>query len=574
MSSSRLFTSSIRLAASGCALTLVLSNAPTAWAQASSGLFDLVDILSFSPDRRVPVRRVALSGNTAVVFPGGPNEVFVFERDPSGNDWLLTTTLAPVDGTAGFGRGATTDGRTIVVAAEGANFVFERAADGQWQDVAKLAGGTAHIGRPTTIFVTSVGAVFVFERTDDGWQHVATLTGDTNADRFGTAGFAVSGSTAFVGAPGTPGLVYVFEPHNGDAWGEVARLTSPSPPADAADVFGTSVAIGGDNAIVAGEAGAFIFSRDHGGPDAWGQVAALSPGLETRCAGSVRTGPVPSGSPVSIERITAALLSVCLDAPFTSFLRIFERNEGGANAWGGVALVELPLGAGSWQSVTISGKLMLVARGTSTIPNTHTLILARHEGARNGWGEVARFAAGGPPFGEVFTVGARAISGDTVFLGALFSDILVPATIAVYVADTDRDGLRDGIDPCPRDPLNRTDKQCRRDTSSLPTVDHLITSSEFTTTFVRPRRAVITATFTNIGSVAIRNPFFAVTEITDGAVLRNGDGLDRGVGATLSPDVGDGILSPGESTFVRFRVRLPRPGPLTFGVAVHGDEAP
>jgi hypothetical protein len=144
----------------------------------------------------------------------------------------------------------------------------------------------------------------------------------------------------------------------------------------------------------------------------------------------------------------------------------------------------------------------------------------------------------------------------------------------VFVADTDRDGVRDGIDPCPRDPLNRTDKHCRRDTSSLATVDHLITSSEFTTTFVRPRRAVITARFTNTSSVAIRNPFFAVTEITDGAVLLNGDGLDRGVGATLSPDVGDGILSPGESTFVTFRVRLQRRGPLQFGVAVHGEVTP
>jgi hypothetical protein len=288
-------------------------------------------------------------------------------------------------------------------------------------------------------------------------------------------------------------------------------------------------------------------------------------------------GVFPPG--VSIKRDTAVLFSSCrdlADGSIRNVIRIFERNESGANAWGGVTLLELPVqGAGPWDSVTISGKLLLAGRSTFLMPATHTLVYSRNQGSQHGWGEVARFAVGVPP-SELLHVEALAISGDTVFLGSLWSTTPNPGPtpIGVFVADTDRDGLRDGIDPCPRDPLNRTDKHCRRDTSSLPTVDHLVTSSEFTTTFVRPRRAVITATFTNTSAVAIRNPFFAVTEITDGAVLRNGDGLDRGVGATLSPDVGDGILSPGESTFVRFRIRLPSRGPVQFSVAVHGEEMP
>jgi hypothetical protein len=68
MSSIRSFTPTIRLAFLCWAVTLILSNAHTAWAQAADGLFDLVDILSFNEDRQAPGRRVALSGDTAVVF--------------------------------------------------------------------------------------------------------------------------------------------------------------------------------------------------------------------------------------------------------------------------------------------------------------------------------------------------------------------------------------------------------------------------------------------------------------------------------------------------------------------------
>jgi hypothetical protein len=341
------------------------------------------------------------------------------------------------------------------------------------------------------------------------------------------------------------------------------------------DVFGTNVAIDGDNAIVSArlsndEAGGYMFTRDHGGPDAWGQAAALSLGLEARCTESA--GPAPG---VSISRDTAVLFcgaGFFADPSIRNVIRIFERNGGGANAWGEVAVLHP---TNLLVTIAISGKLMLV--GVSTLgSNPHTFVYSRHQGDRNGWGEVARFHTPNGA-GETSNPFARAISGDTVFVGSL-APLSAPGSrptpTEVYVADTDRDGLRDGVDPCPRDPLNRTDKHCRRDTSSLPTVDHLITSSDFTTTFVGPRRAVVTATFTNTSSVAILNPFFAVTEITEGAVLLNGDGLDRGVGATLSPDVGDGILSPGESTFVRFRVRLPHRGPLRFGVAVHGEETP
>ena len=113
-----------------------------------------------------------------------------------------------------------------------------------------------------------------------------------------------------------------------------------------------------------------------------------------------------------------------------------------------------------------------------------------------------------------------------------------------------------------------------RDATSSPMVDHLIAVSDVRAAYPRPSRAVIRATFTNISATGIRNPFLAVSELTDGAVLINGEGPPAGVGATVTPDAGDGVLSPGESMTVTFRIRLRTTDPFRFFVTVHGDPVP
>jgi hypothetical protein len=143
----------------------------------------------------------------------------------------------------------------------------------------------------------------------------------------------------------------------------------------------------------------------------------------------------------------------------------------------------------------------------------------------------------------------------------------------VFVADTDRDGLRDGIDPCPHDPLNNVAGRCQRASATHPVLDHLITQDDVTSRR-RGTREIITATFTNTSDAAVQNPFFEVVELTGRNVLVNADEGRARVGATLSPDVGDGILSPGESMTVTFRIRLRTLTPFQFFVAFHGDPLP
>jgi hypothetical protein len=144
---------------------------------------------------------------------------------------------------------------------------------------------------------TDEGAAYVFYRnqggTDNWGQVVKLVAGDADdSDGFGFA-VAIDGDTVIVGADGVDGggtdegAAYIFSRDYGgaDAWGQVAKLVSDEP-ADS-NQFGFAVGIGGGIAIVGspGEAGegtecgvVYIFSRDLGGTDAWGQAKAFAPG--------------------------------------------------------------------------------------------------------------------------------------------------------------------------------------------------------------------------------------------------------------------------------------------------------
>ncbi|WP_419634052.1 FG-GAP repeat protein [Thiolapillus sp.] len=110
-------------------------------------------------------------------------------------------------------------------------------------------------------------------------------------DGFGRS-VSISGDWAVVGAyadsdnGGQSGSAYLFYRNSGGAgnWGQVKKLL----PADgaAADYFGESVAISGDTIIVgawldddngSASGSAYIFSRNQGGTDNWGQVKKLLP---------------------------------------------------------------------------------------------------------------------------------------------------------------------------------------------------------------------------------------------------------------------------------------------------------
>lgn len=265
---------------------------------------------------------VAIFGDTIVVGASvtGSGSAYVFERDLGGPDaWGQAARLLAADGAPGdkFGRSAAIFGDTVVVGAtrdddlgtdSGSAYVFERDLGGPnaWEQAAKLlaADGVAwdRFGRSVTIAGDTVavgsdrGAAYVFERDAGGpeaWLLVAKLLhpNGSHAD-FGSS-VAVLAGTVVVGAPNDDelgdfsGSAVVFERDAGGpgTWEPVAKLLAAD--GEEGDSLGESVAIAGDTVVVGAtfdddlgfrSGSAYIFQRDAGGPEAWGQVAKLLAG--------------------------------------------------------------------------------------------------------------------------------------------------------------------------------------------------------------------------------------------------------------------------------------------------------
>ncbi len=132
------------------------------------------------------------------------------------------------------------------------------------------------------------GSAYVFVHSGAGWSQQAKLTADDAAalDIFGYS-VSISGDTAIVGAPWDDdkgdgsGSAYIFV-RSGTAWSQQAKLTASD--GAASDWFGYSVAISGDTAIVGAygdddngdlSGAAYIFTRTG---TAWSQQAKLTPG--------------------------------------------------------------------------------------------------------------------------------------------------------------------------------------------------------------------------------------------------------------------------------------------------------
>ena len=178
---------------------------------------------------------VSVSGDTAVVgavtddAPGGPlsGSAYVFVR--SGESWTEQQKLLASDGAADdfFGISASVSGDTVVVGAYGDD----------------------------TPAGLNAGSAYVFFRSGMAWTEQQKLVA-SDAMAGDVFGFAVSlsGETVLVGAIGddTPGgmdagSAYVFV-RSQATWTEQQKLEGPE--AAAGDLFGSSVAISGDTAVV------------------------------------------------------------------------------------------------------------------------------------------------------------------------------------------------------------------------------------------------------------------------------------------------------------------------------------
>ncbi len=392
---------------------------------------------------------------------------------------LLASDAQPDDE---FGYSVAVSGDTAVVGAHredalatnaGAAYVFQRAEGGteNWGEVKKLtasdaeaddrfgwsvavSGDTIVVGAYREDTAASfAGAVYVFQRDEGGtnnWGEVKKLTAsDAQAgDRFGWS-VAISGDTAVIGAQhedtwgSFAGAAYLLARDQGGTnnWGEVKKLTASD--AQAGDEFGYSVAASANIALIgsrgedsaAGDAGAaYIYRRDEGGVDNWGEMKKL-------VASDAQISD-EFGWSAAVSGATAVIGAYQEDAGGTDAgaAYVFQRNQGGADNWGEVIKLTAA-DAHAFDrfgySVAISGDTTVVGarwKDSAGINSGAAYLFRRNEGGPGNWGEVTKLIASDADGGDKAGMSVG-ISNDTALVGAFWEDSAGTNAGAAYIFD-------------------------------------------------------------------------------------------------------------------------------------------
>ena len=389
----------------------------------------------------------------------------------------LTASDAQDDDT--FGNWVTVSGDTMVVTAEsedgagsnrGAAYLHFRNLGGidQWGEVVKLTASDAQDGdyfgtsaaineSQNTIVIganwedgvvgDNRGAAYVYDY-NLGQVKKLIASDAANRDYFGTS-VSISGETIVVGAnfedgSGTDrGAAYVFMRNQGGSnnWGEVKKLTA----SDAADqdLFGRSLEINGDTIIVGADfedgtgsdrGAAYIFMRNLGGTNNWGQVKKIT--------ASDTADLDLFGTSVAISADTAVVGAIGVDGPGTNqgAVYVFYRNQGGINNWG--QLTKLTGSKATdvddyGSSVAISGDKIVVGADSENGDGNQSgaaYVYQRNFGGLNHWGELVRLSASDAASQDHFGWSVD-ISAGTVISGASREDGLGSDRGAAYVYD-------------------------------------------------------------------------------------------------------------------------------------------
>jgi hypothetical protein len=412
---------------------------------------------------------------------GGPTEHVLEYVDVRGVSHQLQKLLAS-DGEGknnAFGMSVAIDGDIMVVGANqddeggelaGAAYVFRKDHNqsGAWEEIRKLTadsaqehdffGGCVDVDGDVIVVGSTgddragphAGAVYVFCRNEggaDNWGLVKRITASdpSSSDSFG-ASIAVDGDIIVVGAHRKYdpiigrdiGAVYLFERNTGgtDNWGQVRKIVASD--ASSFCLFGSSVAIHGD-VLSVGSPGyygrpskIYVLYRHHGGADNWGEVKKIATaGYDGFGASVAMDGYVlVVGAPYEKE-----------DDLDIGAVHVFYRDKGGTDNWGRVARVtsnHREDDSSFGESVAVSGGFALV--GMYCYDQTgRAHLFSRDHGGTDTWGEVAKILPSDPGslwwgFGWVVDV-----DGNTATVGT------TKGAFVYSVADLVQKVTRDGV---------------------------------------------------------------------------------------------------------------------------------
>jgi len=273
-----------------------------------------------------------------------------------------------------------------------------------------------------TLFVI-LGSIGITEKVQAAFSitsEIKLLPSDTaSSDYFGRS-VSISADTAAVGVYGKnsgKGVAYVYT-RSGTSWSQQAVLSA----SDAAsnDLFGYSVSISGDTAVVgaynknSGTGAAYVFTRSGA---SWSQQAKLT-------ASDFASGNY-FGSSVSISGDTA-VIGAYNNNSSTGAAYVFTRS---GTSWSQQAKLTASDGAtGDYfgYSVSINGDTVVVGASSKNSNAGASYVFTR---SGTSWSQQAKLTASDAASNDLFGI-AVSISGDTVVVGAYYKNL---GTGAAYV---------------------------------------------------------------------------------------------------------------------------------------------
>ncbi len=388
---------------------------------------------------------LAIDGETAVVGGDLRAEALYFQA----NYYMLARTAAPLESSTsgGLGWSVALAGDLLLAGAPdedlatGAAYLFKKdhLAPASWSLVKRLtasdgvaldrfgasvavSGDWAAIGAVKSP-VTNAGSVYLFQRSSGGTNNWGQFKKIPCPDA-GICGFgfslALEESTLAVGAPNRPGAYLFYRDQGGtNNWGQKLRL-------DSADWwFGGSLALDGDALLVGAEeatvsansdqGAAYVYYRNQGGADTWGQVRKL-----TASDGGANHY---FGCSVAMRDDLAVVGAVGVSA-YRGAAYVFGRDQGGSNNWGQIKkLTASDAADNDWfgNSVAVAGDHILVGARLNDIAaivdQGSVYWFWRNYGSVNNWGQISRIllpqGAAGDKFGS-----AAAVWDDLLAVGA------------------------------------------------------------------------------------------------------------------------------------------------------------
>ncbi len=380
--------------------------------------------------------QIAASGDTLVAGAWGVDDmgsdsgaIYLYERNLGGpNNWGEVKKITPFDGEAidNFGWTVTLQGDTLIVGSQkdddnfadsGSVYIYERNIGGpeNWGLLKKIYASDGEAGDWYGATVTLVGDTLVVAALKDD---------DMGVDS---------------------GSIYIHERNQGGVnnWGQVTKIVASD--GVTLDRFGKFISLESDTLVVGapnrdGDAGgAYIFGRNQGGANNWGEIKILLP---------ADVAPVDRfGGSVSVDG-DFVVVSSWADDDFgdqSGSVFLYGRNQGGVDNWGLIKKINSSEASAYDQfgfRTAIKGDLLLISSlnednglNFATDGDSGAVYLfARHRGGTDQWGEAAKYIASDGTKDSKLGFWT-AFNGNDIWVGAAFENETATRAGAVYLFD-------------------------------------------------------------------------------------------------------------------------------------------